>query len=255
MVLFEVALSKEINQLAFVLHKRPYRETSLLVTLLTESQGKVNAIVRGVRSHSKSAKLKQAWLQPFQGLKIHWREKSHPTSDLISLNYFEPASVRFPLMGDSSICGLYINELSYRLIYPSLVSEALFEVYQQTLLDLARSTDRNVQAWCLRRFEYQLLSEMGYGIDLSVDSQNRDIDSEISYVFHSEMGWIPEKEAFFDSGIRVQGECLLKFIRQEYCPDCLTSLKQLFRFLLHPHLGEKPIQARALFQHAANSTS
>ena len=241
-------MSREISQLAFVLHRRPYRETSFLVTFFTQQHGKVNAVVRGVRSNSKAAKLKQAWLQPFQALTIQWREKPDSQSDLVTLRNIEPSSIRVPLMGEASVCGLYLNELCYRLLYPSLMSEQLFDHYRQTLFDLAKASDRNSQAWYLRQFEYQLLAEMGYGVDFSSDSHQQPLVPEQSYVLHAESGWIPESEAFFDAGVKVRGECLIKFVEQQYSEDCLTSLKHLFRFLLAPYLGEKPIQARALFQ-------
>lgn len=243
-----MSASRDISQSAFVLHKRPYRETSLLVTFLTEHYGKVNAVVRGVRAASKTAKLKQAWLQPFQGLNIHWREKPNAQSDLIALREIEPTRIRFPLMGEASVCGLYINELSYRLIYPSLVSESLFQTYQQTLFDLAKAESRNHQAWCLRQFEFQLMTEMGYGIEMLVDANQKALTEDETYLCHQELGWVPETETVFDSGVKVRGKCLLKFSRQEYCEDCLADLKRLFRFLLVPYLGDKPIQARMLFQ-------
>ena len=47
-------MALEIEQVALVLHSRPYKETSILLTLITPDQGKVNALVKGVRSKSKS---------------------------------------------------------------------------------------------------------------------------------------------------------------------------------------------------------
>ena len=51
----------------FLLHRRAYRETSFLVNLFTVENGKVSAIVKGVRG-SKSDK--KSLLQPFQPLLI-----------------------------------------------------------------------------------------------------------------------------------------------------------------------------------------
>lgn len=245
-------MAREVQQLAYVLHRRPYRETSLLVTFLTADRGKQNAVVRGVRSSSKTARVKQAWLQPFQSLNVSWMERPNQQSDLVTLRLLEPAKARFPLMGEANICGLYLNELLYRLLYPTIVSEALFQTYQQTLYDLARAEGRNRQAWILRQFEFTLLTELGYGFDLERDSQGEAIRAEREYVFLPEYGFVHHLAAAgaeTEVDRTINGNCLIGFLNQDYSEACLPSMKRLFRQVLTLHLGDKPIQTRALFQH------
>ncbi|MDX1795465.1 MAG: DNA repair protein RecO [Hydrogenovibrio sp.] len=245
-------MAREVQQLAYVLHRRPYRETSLLVTFLTAERGKQNAIVRGVRSSSKTARVKQAWLQPFQSLNVSWSEKPNQQSDLVTLRLLEPAKVRFPLMGEANICGLYLNELLYRLLYPTIVSESLFHTYQQTLYDLAKAEGRNRQAWILRQFEFSLLTELGYGFDLEKDSNGVAICPEGRYVFLPEYGFVEQTTPAageLEADRCIDGRCLVDFLNQTYSEACLPSMKRLFRQVLASHLGDKPIQARALFQH------
>jgi DNA repair protein RecO (recombination protein O) len=247
----EACLAKDIEQLAFVLHRRPYRETSLLVTFFTPDYGKQNAIIKGVRSGSKSAQAKQAWLQPFQGVTIGWRERAHRTSDLVSLRQLEASRVRFPLMGESNLCGLYVNELLYRLLYPGLESETLFQAYQQTLYDLARAEERFHQAWVLRQFEFELLSELGVAFQAETDHFHRPVRAGEPYLFHLEQGLFPRSELADPEGAQgvwVSGDCLLKFAQRSYCETCLKDWKRLFRYVLSAHLGDKPIQTRALFK-------
>lgn len=241
-------MAENIEQLAFILHRRPYRETSLLVTFLTERYGKQNAIIKGVRSASKGAQAKQAWLQPFQGIHIRWREKASISRDLIGLYDFEPHSIRFPLMGESNLCGLYLNELLYRVLYPSIETTELFQAYQQSLYDLAVAKDRNDQAWALRQFEFALLSELGVAFDLEMDYYRSPIVDDKRYLFHLELGFFPEPFTDHLDGLMVSGRCLRKFAKRTYCQTCLKEWKTLFRYGLAPFLGEKPIQARALFQ-------
>lgn len=251
MSVVEARLAKDIEQLAFVLHRRPYRETSLMVTFFTPDYGKQNAVIKGVRSGSKTAQAKQAWLQPFQGVTIGWRERAHRTSDLISLRQLEASSVRFPLVGESNLCGLYVNELLYRLLYPGLESEQLFQAYQQTLYDLARAHERFRQAWVLRQFEFELLSELGVAFQTETDRFHRPILAGETYLFHLEQGLFPRSDLNEQEplqGVWVSGECLLKFAERTYCESCLKDWKRLFRYVLSAHLGEKPIQTRALFQ-------
>lgn len=243
-------MAREVQQTAFILHRRPYRETSLLLTLFTPEEGKLNAIAKGVKGKSKSAQAKQAWCQPFQQLQVGWVEKSTQNLPaLVSLRQLEPTNVRFPLLGESNICGLYINELLYRLLYPHVAMPSLYDSYQQTLFDLAKSQNRQDQAWVLRQFEYELLMAMGYAVLLDEDAHHNPIQAENIYVFYPETGAFPlEREGQNAQGIQISGECLLKFAQFERCDECLGQWKKLFRRILAHYLGDKPIQTRALFQ-------
>ncbi len=234
----------EIQQTAFVLHRRPFRETSLLVTFFTENKGKINAIVKGVRSSAKTARVKQAWLQPFQTLNISWVEKNRPTSDLVNLRLLEPTTLRFPLTGDANICGLYVNELLYRLLFQSVASPDLFSQYQRTLLELAKTENRQQQAWALRQFEYALLLEMGVAMDMDLDSNHQPVQAECFYQFVLEVGFVKSES---DKG-HVSGEVLHAFRQQKYSEAALPVLKYLFRFVLSHYLGDKPIHTRKLFK-------
>ena len=59
-------------QRGFVLHRRPYSETSLLVDLFTEETGRLTVIAKGARAK------RSAWksvLQPFTPLLLRWSGK------------------------------------------------------------------------------------------------------------------------------------------------------------------------------------
>lgn len=246
-------MALEIEQLALVLHSRPYRETSLMLTLLTPEQGKINAVVRGVRTKSKTAAIKQAWCQPFQELRIRWIEKTaQKLPRLFNLSQFEPTSVRFPLMGEASICGLYVNELLYRLLYPQVPVESMFQTYQQTLYDLAIAKNRFEQAWALRQFEYELLMSLGVAFDLSHDAQQHPVLEQQNYRFFPELGFVVEERNTVSDlnglGSPISGQCLLQFAQFEPCERCMPQWRALFRNQLNHYLGGKPIQTRALFQ-------
>jgi len=228
---------------AFVLHSRPFRETSLLVTFLTEDKGKVNAVVKGVRSNSKTARVKQAWLQPFQKLTISWLEKNNSSSDLVNLHLLEPCHVRFPLDGEASICGLYVNEVLYRLLYQSVDCLSLYSHYEQTLLDLAKTKNRQQLAWVLRQFEYALLLELGVAMDMEFDINQEPICENEYYHFALEQGFFKVNNL----PNQISGKILRQFIQQKYSEQSLPALKYLFRFVLAHYLGNKPINTRNLF--------
>ena len=84
---------------AYVLHSRPYRETSLLVDLFTLEQGKISAVARGAR---RAGSRMRATLQPFQSLHMGWQGRS----ELKNLSQAETSEIQPPLQGRALLCGL-----------------------------------------------------------------------------------------------------------------------------------------------------
>lgn len=238
----------EIRQHAYVLHRRAYRETSLLVTLLTPEYGKMNAVVRGVRGKSRNAQQKNAVLQPFQKVQIQWKEKAHPLSDLVTLTLFEAEPLRFPLEGEASFCGLYLNELLYRLLYHGIAVDSLFADYEQALLALLKSQNRSEQAWVLRRFETALLQALGVEINALEDALHQPLQSDRDYLYYPEMGAYPYQPEMPPGGVLIRGACLQALVEQRFCDHCMAQWKALLRQILAVYLGDKPILARQLFK-------
>lgn len=239
----------EIVDQAYVLHTRPYRETSVIATFLTQQHGKLNGVVRGVRGKSRSSMQKNAVLQPFQKLVISWRDKSQSSNDLVTIRSFEAEPVRFFLEGESSFCGLYINELLYRLLFQRVGVETLFAEYQQALLQLMSVDSRSEQAWVLRQFELHLLHELGVSLQLQQDANKQPVKAELQYQFYPEMGAYPLLEGeTIGNGVLLSGECLLKLAQRNYCEACLPVWKRLLRQVLNVYLGSKPIMTRRLFK-------
>lgn len=239
----------DVCQPAYILHSRPYRETSVIATLLTPDHGKLNAVIKGARSKTKRSASKGAILQPFQKLLVEWREKPNASSDLVSLRAFEADTLRFPLEAESSFCGLYLNEILYRLLYNGVAVDTLFDHYEQALFALLRSENRIEQAWVLRQFEFQLLEAMGLNLNCESDAQHNPIQPDLNYLFYPEMGAYPTSdEEVSGNGVLISGECLLKLSRLQFCEQCLPVWKRLLRHVLKLYLGSKPILARQLFR-------
>ena len=98
-------------QRGFVLHRRPYSETSLLVDLFTEETGRLTVIAKGARAK------RSAWksvLQPFTPLLLRWSGKGA----LKTLTKAEPAAITLPLQQTALYSGFYVNELITRVIEP-----------------------------------------------------------------------------------------------------------------------------------------
>ena len=94
---------------AFVLHARPWRETSLLVEMLTEQYGRIGVLARGVSSPRSQAL--RAALQPLQWIRLTAVQRG----ELAQLRGAEAMDAAPRLTGDAMLAGFYINELVLRL--------------------------------------------------------------------------------------------------------------------------------------------
>lgn len=135
-------------QRAFVLHSRPWSETSLMLDVFTEESGRVRLVAKGARS--KRSTLKGA-LQPFTPLLLRFGGRG----EVKTLRSAEAVSLALPLSGITLYSGLYINELLSRVLeYETRFSELFFD-YLHCIQSLAGVTGTPEPA--LRRFELALL--------------------------------------------------------------------------------------------------
>ena len=93
---------------AFVLHGRPYSETSLMLDLFTEGHGRVRLLAKGARSRRSNLK---GCLQPFT-LLVRWGGRG----EVKTLRNAEAVSLGLPLSGMMLYSGLYVNELLARVL-------------------------------------------------------------------------------------------------------------------------------------------
>lgn len=217
----------------YVLHSRPYRETSLLVDLLTLEQGLISAVAKGARR--PRARLRSS-LQPFQSLQLGWQGRH----ELKTLGQVETVEVTPPLAGRSLLCGLYVNELLQRLLQPGEPCPRLFLYYRYVLNELQSGEDIE---GALRTFERQLLEELGFSLDLSIK------DPALSYTYHSQQGLVPSH-----SGSAYPGAHLRAMAEDDYSDSSVRrSAKLLMREALGELLGDRPLNSRLLFSKAAAS--
>ena len=212
-------------QRGFVLHRRPYSETSLLVDLFTEETGRLTVIAKGARAK------RSAWksvLQPFTPLLLRWSGKGA----LKTLTKAEPAAITLPL-----------HELITRVIEPETANPQLFQHYLQCLTGLA--TQPQVEP-TLRLFEFHLLKILGYGIDfLHCAGSGLPVDESMTYQYRAEKGFIA---SLVKDNLTFYGRDLLAFDRLEFIDEAvLQAAKRFTRIALKPYLGDKPLKSRELF--------
>ncbi|MBV8801861.1 MAG: DNA repair protein RecO [Gammaproteobacteria bacterium] len=227
-------------QPAYILHHRPYRETSVLMDLFAEKQGRITVIARGVRT--PQSKLRSI-LQPFTPLTVSWQGKT----ELMTLVSAEAQGLPLTLRGDCLLSAFYLNELLMRLLPKNDPYPLLYTIYQKTLIDLQSDT---LKQHILRLFEKQLLTELGYGIELKYDfTTGKAIIAEQFYRYVPEHGFTVCNKGFKEkSNYIFCGKHLLAFANDQLeNEECLQEAKRLMRILLSFVMGTQTINSRKLF--------
>lgn len=220
------------QQPAFVLHARPYRETSLLLECLTRDYGRLGVVARGVRS--ERAHGRRAQLEPFQPLLLDLSLRG----ELATLTGVEPTGAAPWPGGDAGLAGLYLNELVVRLTARQDAQPALYAAYAATLQRLA---DAEPIGWTLRRFERDLLRIVGYAMSLRVDADGEPVRSAGHYRYVAEVGAAP---CAADAQGALCGEDLLA-LDEDRPPSAggLAALRRLMREVIRHHLGGRELHA------------
>jgi DNA repair protein RecO (recombination protein O) len=221
------------QQPAYVLHARPYRETSLLLECLTRDHGRIGVVARGVRR--EKAQQQRAQLEPFQSLALDLLLRG----ELATLRAAEPVGTPLRLTGDAGLAGLYINELVVRLTARQDPLSELFDAYAHTLVRLHANEPL---AWTLRRFERDMLESIGYALQLEFDGEHGEpLDPEGHYRYGAEAGAIRSGR---DERDTIRGSDLLA-LAADRCPDAngLVALRRMMRQVIGFHLGGGELRA------------
>ncbi|MBZ2189839.1 DNA repair protein RecO [Alcanivorax sp. JB21] len=211
----------------WVLHTRPYRNTSLILELFGERRGRIGAVARSGR--------KNHLLQAFRPLRADF----HGRGELLTLGHCEAEGPALPLTGRGLFCGLYLNELLTRLLHRFDPHPELLSPYVVTLSALAQ--DGVPQDVLLRRFELTLLDVLGYGLALEQDANGAPVRADGTYQLDPHQGLLPAREGW-------PGNDLLAIAADAWHDSARRTARQLLRAALAPHLGSKPLMSRELFR-------
>jgi DNA repair protein RecO (recombination protein O) len=244
----------------FVLHRREYRDSSLILELLTRDHGRVAVVARGARR--PKARL-NGLLQLFTPLLVSWAGRG----DLGTLTGAEPNGAS-TLRGRTLISGFYLNELLMKLLTRHDPHPGLFDAYDRVLRELSAcavstsETDLPEQR-ALRLFEKTLLAEIGYGLVLDRDiATGAPISEDAQYDYHPERGPVRVENGALEvrdpggpsraspsphSGVRLHGRSLVSLAAGElHDPESLRESKRLMRVVIGVCLDHRPLFSRAL---------
>ena len=220
-------------QEAFVIHSRPYKETSLIVTFLCKCAGKISAVAKGAKR--KKSKF-SGHLEPFQLLDIDFRGKS----ELKTLYLAETIEPYKDFTGRENLySAFYINELMNFLLVQSNESEELFELYRDCIEDLKVKEDVEP---ILRNFELDTLANLGYQIDFFNDLESgEEIDNEKNYKYSPQSGFRESNEGY-------DGKIIKDIGNRNFSSPALKLCKEINRKAIEYYFEELNIKSRVFFR-------
>ena len=222
---------------AFVLHARPWRETSLLVVALSLHHGRIGLLARGVQGPRKQAL--RAALQPLQAIRFDAVQRG----ELAQLRRAEAQDAAPRLAGETMLAGFYVNELVLRL---APRQDPLPELHHAYALTRERLRAGEPLAWTLRRFERDLLEALGVGPDWAHEADGRPLDPAMRYRLDPEQGPLrvlsePDGE---DRQRAATGSALLALARDAMpAAGELAGLRLALRGVLAHHLGPQGLRS------------
>ena len=196
--------------------------------------GKVSAIAKGARS--KKSKF-QVLTVPGALFKIAFSGKNE-LKTLTSCESLETLDIK----RNNFKIYLYLNEIILKLLESY---EPMPEVYEN-IMQIFKFLDENDKYSVelkLRHFEYNLISELGYGFNIDRDIEGEIIDSKSYYSFNPQSGSIKGK-----MGQKILGLHLINFLNNNFSDsETRFSLKMIMRAAIENVL-EKPISSREVFK-------
>ncbi len=220
----------------YLIHHRKYRDRSHIVHLFTQEHGRVDGILR------------QTPPPQYQPICLQASGKS----ELKNFSKLEIVNQPIFFHGDAFFSGFYLNEVLLRLCPLEVEMPQTFIQYSKTLEQLqklSQQLDQNLfLRQILRQFEHELLEDLGYAIDFSVDSNQEEISSEMNYQFQLNDGFLATAQA---SRSAVSG-ALIKTMMQyekggEFNLQQLQLLTKLYRQVITSLLGDRPLKSRQLW--------
>ena len=216
---------------AYVLHARPFGDTSLLLEVFTPQHGRCGLIAKGARAPKSR---KRALLQVLQPLLLSWRE----SGELGTLTAVEAASAPTLLVGEPLFCAWYANELLMRLLQRRDAHPQLFAAYVCLLPRLVSDAEA-----ALRAFECVLLDELGYGLTLSDE-----IDSTATYRYDPQQGFCDAAPGDAPSACYAGASLIALRDDTLQASQQLQDARRLLRSALRPLLGQRPLDSAQLLR-------
>ncbi len=222
------------QQPAFILHHRPFRDTSQLLDVISRDYGRLTLVARGSRAARSRLR---GLLRPFLPLRLSWVI----SSDLGTLTGAEIDDTPLTLNGDVLLSGYYLNELLLKFLHRHDPQPDIFAAYRHAVTQLCRTDD---PAPRLREFEIDMLRLLGYALNLEFEaSTNKLLDADEFYEYRVEQG--PVRVARQHGTMVFSGSTLQGIHQQRFDdPVIQRAAGRLLREVITYHLDGKELKSR-----------
>ena len=220
------------DQPAYILHRRDWQNSSLILDLFTLDYGCISVLARGGKA-SKSSAL----FRPFFHLLISWSGRGE-LKTLVSIDCL-PSSIDekqyLPL--------LYVNELLTAYLPRQEATPELFDLYRHLL----NKIDFNFGEEQLREFERSLMEVLGYLPDTRLDAESgKLVASDKYYQFIASSGFVQCAE---NDQNAICGHTIIAWNQKQYENNQVLQLaKTVMRCIIDFNLHGKKLKSRDVYR-------
>jgi len=227
-------------QPAYVLHHRPYRDSSRILELFTHDYGRVTVFARAARGGARKGDSLMSMLQPFNRLLASWQAGGE--AGTLTAAEFDGSYASLPPA--RLVSGYYLNELLLKLFARHDSHADVFTLYAYTL-DALKTEAEPLRV--LRIFEKRLLEALGYGLALEHEAgSGAAIEPSRSYQYRIEQGATAALTGA-DSGMVFTGAALLSLAREDLRdPASCHDARRLLRAALDCCLEGRELKSRTV---------
>ena len=217
------------DQPAYILHRRDWQNTSLLLDVITRDYGRLSLLAKG----GKTSKAR-AYYQPFCRLSISWIGRQE-LKTLIGID-----GLMIPVATQNYLSLLYINELVTAFLPQHESNIEVFNLYERLVNNI------HFDESDLREFEKAIMELLGYFPDTSIDAGNGEkIDPEKTYQFIASSGFILCHE---DDNNSISGMRIIDWQNKNYSDDYAMQLaKTVMRSIIDYNLNGKKLKSRDIY--------
>jgi DNA repair protein RecO (recombination protein O) len=219
------------DQISFLLRRRDWQNTSLMLDFFTRDYGCIRAIAKGARRNPATASY-----QPFVMLSINWSGKH----ELKTLTAIEGQPL--PVGEENYLSLLYVNELIAALLPQGESNPQVFASY----LSLLQQSVETIDEINLRRFELELMQLLGYFPDAFQDTTTgKAIRDDTHYQFVINRGFVACPDSARDS---ISGQVVIDWAEGNYQRDSVLRLaKSVLRSTIDFNLHGKTLKSRDVY--------
>lgn len=241
------------NEPVYILHRRPYKESSFILDIFSLNYGRMAVVANGAgKSASKKSQNTAALLQNFQPLNMSWSGRSA----MKTLRHVEAVSQRFMLHGDKLFCAYYLTEL---LLYLTPEGDAIPELFVKYAQAIEALNGQGSRESILREFEYYCLSTLGLLPNFRFDIYGDEIKLEKAYFLNLEEGFFAAPLSYVEQqktqpGVAVYEGRLISVLAESSESELtlhksdFKSAQLLMKSFIDYALNGKELKSRAMFE-------